>query len=516
MGSEGLVVQRDLPEKGKGPEALEVSGPRKGRSFGSSLPLGSVLGHTSCRSGGSDGVFSRRPPEQMPASIRSEDAMPESQPAPPSSLARRLQNRAQELIPGGCHTYAKGDDQYPEMAPPLLARGKGCHVWDVDGNEFVEYGMGLRAVTLGHAFPAVVDAVGESLAQGTNFTRPSVMEVECAERILAMIPRAEQVKFTKDGSTAVTAAVKLARAHTGRSRVVYCQDHPFFSYDDWFVASFQMSAGIPEEHRRLSLSFRYNDLPSLEALFEEHEGEIACVVMEAERTEPPREGFLRGVRELTRERGALLILDEMITGFRWHRGGAQEVYDLHPDLSAFGKGLANGFSCSALLGRREVMELGGWHHDRDRVFLLSTTHGAESVGLAAALATMDFYQREDVTARLHRQGKRLREGCTEAAKELGVEECFQVEGRDCNLVYTTRDEKGVRSQLFRTLFMQELIRRGILGPSFVVSYSHSDEDIDRTIEATRAALEVYRRGLESGVETVLEGRPVRPSDRKRG
>jgi len=249
---------------------------------------------------------------------------------------------------------------------------------------------------------------------------------------------------------------------------------------------------------------------------EEHEGQIACILMEAERTEPPQEGFLRQVQDLAHTHGALFVLDEMITGFRWHECGAQTLYDLQPDLSTFGKGLANGYACSALVGRREVMELGGWEHDRDRVFLLSTTHGAETPGLAAAMATIDFYRSHDVIGRLHEAGRRLREGCNEAARELGISDHFEVEGRDCNLIYTTRDASGVRSQPFRTLIMQELIRRGVLGPSFVVSYSHSDEDVDATIAATREALEVYRRGLESGVETVLEGRSVQPVDRRRG
>jgi glutamate-1-semialdehyde 2,1-aminomutase len=442
--------------------------------------------------------------------------MPELRPSRPSARGRELQCRAHGVIPGGSHTYAKGDDQFPEAAPPLIARGLGCHAWDIDGNEFIEYSMGLRAVTLGHAFEPVIRSVRNVLELGTNFTRPSPLELECAEKLLAMVPTAEQVKFTKDGSTAVTAAIKLARAHTGRPMVAYCADHPFFSYDDWFVSSFQMSAGIPDEHRRLSATFRYNDLDSLERVFVEHEGRVACVILEGERSEEPRDDFLRRAQELSRKNGALFVLDEMITGFRWHNGGAQAVYGLDPDLSAFGKGLANGFACSALVGRREVMELGGWEHGRDRVFLLSTTHGAESVGLAAAIATIDFYQQHEVIGRLHAAGKRLREGCNDAARDLGISDHFQVEGRDSNLIFTTRDQEGVRSQPFRTLFMQELVRRGVLGPSFVVSYSHSDQDIDLTIDATREALEVYRRGLESGVDTVLEGRPVQPVDRRRG
>jgi glutamate-1-semialdehyde 2,1-aminomutase len=431
-----------------------------------------------------------------------------------SARAQNLKRLAHELIPGGCHTYAKGDDQYPAAAPGFIARGEGCHVWDVDGNEYLEYGMGLRAVTLGHAFPPVVRAAARQMALGTNYTRPAAIEVECAEKLLGALQSGEQVKFAKDGSTVITAATKLARAHTGRDIVAFCADHPFYSYNDWFIGSWKMAAGIPDPYRSLTTTFRYNDIGSLREVFARYPGQIACVLLEPEREEPPRDGFLAAARELAHQHGALFILDEMITGFRWHRGGAQAVYGVQADLAGFGKALANGFAVSALVGRREVMELGGWSHDRDRVFLLSTTHGAETHALAAAIATVEVYEQEPVIATLDRQGQRLRRGCDEAAAALGLSGYFQVVGRPCNLVYVTRDAERNPSQKFRTLFMQEMIKQGVLAPSFVVSYSHSDADIDRTVDAVRRALIVYRRGLEDGIQTVLEGRPVRPVDRR--
>ena len=174
--------------------------------------------------------------------------------------------RLNELVPGGAHTYAKGSDQFPFLSPMVLARGNGCHVWDLDGNEFIEYGMGLRSVGLGHAFPAVVEAVRESLDLGTNFTRPSITELECAERFLELIPTADMVKFTKDGSTATTGALKIARKATGRDMVAVCADHPFFSYDDWFMSTTTADGGIPISERELTTSFAYNDLRSLELI----------------------------------------------------------------------------------------------------------------------------------------------------------------------------------------------------------------------------------------------------------
>ena len=159
------------------------------------------------------------------------------------------------MIPGGAHTYAKGDDQYPELAPGFIARGRGCHVWDVDGNEFIEYNMGLRAVTLGHAYPEVIEAAAEAMKHGTNFTRPSPLEVECAEELLGIIEGADMVKFTKDGSTATTAAITLARAITGRDKVALCIDHPFFSYNGWFIGMTPVDAGSQKAKRPFRLRF---------------------------------------------------------------------------------------------------------------------------------------------------------------------------------------------------------------------------------------------------------------------
>lgn len=421
--------------------------------------------------------------------------------------------RASALIPGGAHTYAKGDDQYPKLAPGFIARGKGCRVWDVDGNEYIEYGSGLRAVTLGHAYPAVVDAARRELENGGNFVRPSPLEVELAERVAEMIQGAERVKFGKHGSDATTAAVRLARAFTGRNKVAVCAQHPFFAVDDWFLGSTAMPAGVPQVVRDLTVKFDYNDLDSLRALFNRHAGQVACVMMEPERDVPPAAGYLPAVKELCHRNGALFVLDELITGFRWHTGGAQRVYDVVPDLSAFGKAMANGFSVSALVGRHDVMRLGGFDHDRERVFLLSTTHGGETHALAASLATLDAYAREDVIGHLHRQGERLRTGIHRIVEELRLTGHFELIGRPCNLVYATRGADRRPSQHFRALFLQETIRRGVLAPSFVVNYSHTDADIDATIERTGEALAVYRKALADGVEKHLVGGPTKPAFR---
>lgn len=428
----------------------------------------------------------------------------------PFSRGKQLAARLRQLVPGGCHTYAKGDDQYPELSPSLIARGKGCHVWDVDGNEFIEYGMGLRAVTLGHAYPRVVEAVRASLELGTNFTRPAPEELACAEAFLALIPGADMVKLTKDGSTATSAALKLARRATGRTLVAICAEHPFFSYDDWFIVTTTSDGGIPRVFAEQTVQFHYNDLASLRAQLAAHPGQIAAVFLEAARIEEPAPGFLADLVALCRAEGALVIFDETITGFRWHVGGAQGLYGVVPDLSIFGKGMANGFSQSALAGKRAFMRYGGRDQPDEDVFLLSTTHGVETPAVVAAMATMEVYRTEPVVEHLHRVGARLAEGLRQVSARHGLSDHVGPVGRACNLFFSTRDPAGKPSQPYRTLFLQEMIRRGVLGPSFVVSYSHQDDDIDRTIEAIDGALAVYQRAMSDGVDGLLVGPPSRP------
>ncbi|MER5948595.1 glutamate-1-semialdehyde 2,1-aminomutase [Streptomyces sp. NPDC001904] len=431
----------------------------------------------------------------------------------PRSLAAN--ERLHELIPGGAHTYAKGDDQYPEDLAPVISHGQGAQVWDVDGNRYVEYGSGLRSVSLGHAHPKVTEAVRRELDRGSNFVRPSILEVEAAECFLATVPTAEMVKFAKNGSDVTTAAVRLARAVTGRPRVAICADQPFFSVDDWFIGTTPMSSGIPDAINELTVAFPYGDLTATEELLTRYRGEIACLILEpAGHTEPPA-GYLAGLRELADRHGCVLVFDEMITGLRWSEAGAQGLYGVVPDLSTFGKALGNGFAVSALAGRRELMEHGGLRHSHDRVFLLSTTHGAETHSLAAAMAVLTTYKEEGITARLHALGERLAAGVREAAARAGVGDHVVVRGRASNLVFGTLDEKLRPSQEYRTLFLRELLAGGVLAPSFVVSSALTDADIDRTVDAVARACEVYRKALDAGDPTPwVGGRPVKPVFRR--
>ena len=361
-----------------------------------------------------------------------------------------------------------------------------------------------------------MEAAKSALCIGNNFNRPHELEVRCAEMLLELIPTGEMVKFTKDGSSVMTAAVKLARASTGRQRIALCSDSPFYSYDDWFMGMTGIDTGIPDKIKSLSCMFDYNNIQSLDVLFEQFAGEIACVVMEPARLIEPEDGFLEKVRQLCDKHSAVLIYDETLTGFRWHRHGAQHLYGVTPDLSCFGKAMANGFSLSALVGKRELMELGGLVQTAaDRVFLLSSTHGAESVALAAALETMRIYRDEPVVEHLHARGAQLREGFRSEAASAGVADHVRISGRDCSLMYSTVDQEGKPSQFFRTLFLQELCDHGVLAPTFYTSYSHTHDDIEKTLSALAATFRIYRQALNEGVDKYLRGPPSQSAYRKR-
>ena len=454
--------------------------------------------------------------QRMPDRTEPEQDLAAGAPRRRFSRSNDAQRRLHDLVPGGAHTYARGSDQYPENMAPVIARGAGARVEDLDGNWFVEYGMGLRAVTLGHGYEPVVDAVARAARAGVNFSRPSVWELRAAEQFVAQVPGVEMVKFAKNGSDVTTAAVKLARAATGRDLVAICGTQPFFSTDDWFIGTTSMAAGVPQAYRDLTVTFRYNDLDSVRRLLDANPGRIAALILEqATATVEPAQGFLEGLRALADVHGFVLIFDEMITGMRWALGGAQSVYGVRPDMSTWGKALGNGFSVSALAGRRDLMEQGGLNTDGSRPFLLSTTHGAETTGLAAYLAVADAYAERDVVGIMETQGERLRAGFAAAARDAGLAEQVTIMGRPSCLVFGTRDHEGNPSQAFRTLFIQELLDRGVLAQSLVISAAHTDEDVDLTVEAVRGALAVYARAIAAGTtDGFLRGRPVAPSMRE--
>jgi len=426
-----------------------------------------------------------------------------------------FQDRLLKVIPGGAHTYSRGYDQFPVNAPQILSRGKGAYVFDPDGNRFLDYGMALRAVNIGYAEEEIDAAAIKQIKNGNNLTRPSMIELEAAELLTELIDSADMVKFTKNGSTSVSAAVKLARAYTGRDLVARCAEHPFFSYDDWFIGSTSLTRGIPKDVIEKTKLFRYNDLASLEELIARHPGQIACVVLEPAATEEPEDGFLLRVQELCRKHGIVFVLDEMITGFRWHMKGAQHIYGVKPDLCTFGKAMANGFSVSCVAGRREIMELGSIEFEgRERLFLLSTTHGAEMCGLGAFVATMDFMQRNKVVEHLWDYGAKLTTMLQQRAEGHGISKNFKVGGVACSPYYLTLDTSGTNSLALRTLFSQEMVRNGVLMPWIALSYRHGEEELAATERAIDLTFAVYRKALDEGVDKYLKGPTIKPVFRK--
>jgi glutamate-1-semialdehyde 2,1-aminomutase len=426
-----------------------------------------------------------------------------------------LRERAHRVIPAGCHTYSKGDDQFPANAPSFITRGEGCYAFDPDGRRYLDWGMGLRTVILGHAYPRVTEAVTAELGRGTNFTRPSPVEVEFAEELVELIPCAEMVKFAKNGSDVTTAALRLARAATGRDLVAFPKEQPFLSVDDWFIGSTEMSSGVPEPIRKLSLTFQYGDARSLEQLFEHHPGAIAAVIMEAATISDPPPGYLERVRELTNAHGAVLVFDETITGFRWHLQGAQAFFGVTPDLATFGKALANGFAVSALVGRRELMELGGTSHDKERVFLLSTTHGGETHSLAAARATITELGEREASAHLWAIGRQLCDGLNAAAHQEQIADSFSAVGFPCSPVLSFVGRGAISSTELRTLFLQEMVAQEVLIPYVAPSLSHGSAEVDRTVEAAGAAFSTMRRALDDQlINEHLVGPPVKPVFRR--
>lgn len=425
------------------------------------------------------------------------------------------QERLLKSIPGGAHTYSKGFDQYPDNAPQILQRGKGAYVYDIDDNEFLDYGMALRSVCLGYSNPEVNSAAIEQIEYGNNLTRPSLIELQAAETLIDAIDSVDMVKFTKNGSTATSAAVKLARAYTGRVLVARCLEHPFFSYDDWFIGSTEVKKGVPLNIQKDTLIFNYNNIDSLEALFKKYPNQIACVILEPANFEHPKNNFLQNVRELCTKNNCVMILDEMITGFRWHIKGAQHYYQVTPDLCTFGKAMANGFSVAAVAGKREIMELGSIEKEgQERVFLLSTTHGAEMGPLAAFIKTYELLKKYDVINHCWEYGKNIKQSINQISKDLGIEKNFIVDGIDCQPIFLTFDNNGQSSLGFRTLFLQEMIKHNILFPCISMSYSHGEKEMQYTLQAIEESLQVYKKALQNGLEKYLHSRIIKPVFRR--
>ena len=425
------------------------------------------------------------------------------------------QDRLLKSIPGGAHTYSRGYDQFPANAPQILEKGSGAYTYDVDGNKYLDYGMALRAVNLGYANKEVNQAAIRQIENGNNLTRASIIELEAAELLIDMIDSVDMVKFTKNGSTATTAAIKLSRAYTNRHLVVRCAEQPFFSYDDWFIGSTPMRKGIHQGDVDSTKMFNYNNIESLEKLFKEYPNKISCVILEPSTSEHPKDNFLHKVKELCHKNGAVFILDEMITGFRWHMKGAQYYYNIEADLCTFGKAMANGFSVAAVAGKRKIMQQGSIEFaGTERMFMLSTTHGAEMNGLGAFIETMKFMKEKKVVEYLWDYGRKLIKLMNDTAKKYGIEKNFIAGGIECSPYYLTFDKDGQSSLGLRTLFSQEMIKNGVLIPWIAISYAHGEKELKLTKIALEKTFKVYKKAVDEGYEKYLVGDVIKPVFRK--
>lgn len=448
------------------------------------------------------------------------------------NINEMYRRRLHQVIPGGAHTYSRGDDQFPSNAPSILERSEGAYAYAPDGRKFIDYSMGLRSVNVGYGNKEISDACYVEMLKGNNLARASVTELNAAELLAELIPSVDMVKFAKHGSTVTTAAVKLARAYTGRKYIAAPVEHPFYSFDDWFIGSTVVQKGVPEEIRQLTLHFHYNSIESLQQLFDQYPGQIACVITEAATHIKPattngeaeiadnlrpamQHNFLHQVQELCRKNDAVFIIDEMITGFRWHLQGAQTFYGIEPDLCTFGKAMANGFALAALCGKREIMQIGGiLDEGKERVFLTSTTHGAEMSALGAFIKTVEVLKRDNVIGHVWSYGNKIVSGMNDIAKELGIADHFYVDGYACSPNYVTKNKAGEVSLAMRTLFSQEMINNNVLMPFIALSFAHKEAELDQTLTAVRAALKVYRNALDNGIDAYLKSPVIRPVFRK--
>ena len=417
-------------------------------------------------------------------------------------------DRAKQVIPAVTQTLSKGPTQFVQGVSPIyLQRGLGSHVWDVDGNEYIDYPGALGPNILGYAYPGTIQAIVSQLADGINFSLMHPLEVEVAELLVEVIPCAEMVRFGKNGSDVTTAAVRVSRAYTGRSKVAVCGYH---GSQDWFLATVSRNKGVPRFNDDLALPWRYNDIGSLENLFESRPNEIAAVIMEPVTFVEPQPGFLESVQKITHDSGAVLIFDEVKTGFRIALGGAQEHYGIVPDLACFGKAMANGMPVSALVGRADIMR------ELEEVFF-SITFGGETLSLAAMKATIEDIRAFDVIAHLWRQGAKLKRAYNEMAAKLGLTEATSCEGLDAKSAVQFYDYGGYSGMELKSLFQQEVIQRGILfNGEHMLCLSHSDEDIERTTHAYREALAILKVAVESNrLLEHLKGPPLESIIRNR-
>lgn len=414
--------------------------------------------------------------------------------------SEQLLERALQTIPLASQTFSKSKIQFPEGASPFfLEKGKGSKVWDVDGNEYIDFMNGLLCISLGYADEDVNNAVCAQIQNGTSFSLPHRLEMEVAEKLVSMIPCAEKVRFGKNGTDATSGAIRLARAYTDKEIVLVCGYH---GWQDWYIGSTTRDLGVPKTTKELTKAFVYNDIESLKKLVDLYKGEIAAVIMEPMNVEYPNPGYLESVRQITKKEGIVLIFDETITGCRLAKGGAQELFNVTPDLATFGKGIANGFPLSAVVGKSEVMDL------MEDIFF-SGTFGGETASLAAAKVVLSKIDELDIPSAVNKIGIYLLKNLEHLIKSLNCESFLSTAGHPSWSFLLISSVSGYSSCEINTLFMQEMLKRGILTTgSHNISYSHTLKDIDDLLVCYKQVFPILKEAIET--QTLLEKLNCKP------
>ena len=411
----------------------------------------------------------------------------------------KLWNKAEDIIMNGTQLYSKmASVGVKGVSPIYFEKGEGAYAWDLEGKKYIDYTMGIGACFVGYNNPKVKEAIKKKLEVGTIFSLPNTLEVEAAETLVDIIPCAEMVRFLKTGSEATQAAVRIARAYTGRDIIIKGHYH---GWHEWCLANTEKNGGIPKQYKDTVFEIKYNDIETVEKLFKEHPNKIACVIIEPFEIEMPKNNYLHKLRKITQENGALLIFDEVVTGFRFSLGGAQQYFGVTPDIATFGKAMGGGMPLSAIVGKKEIMEKA-----KDKIFV-STTFGGELLSLAAFLAVVDILKTEPVHERIFEIGSKLKEGFNERAKKHGSKiECV---GLGPRLEFKYRNLSGENDDKVKTLFMQEVVKRGIYFVwNMLPSYKISDEDIDYTLKVFDESLKITTDAeKENKVSQMLEGEP---------
>ena len=422
---------------------------------------------------------------------------------PDISESNKLFERSEGLIPAYSQLLAKGPTQWTKgIAPKYLRRGKGSHVWDIDGNEYIDFNMGIGPIVLGYCYEKVDEAIRKQIEDGITFSLTHPLEVELSEKVSSVIPNAESVRFSKTGCDVTSAAVRLARAFTKREKVLCCGYH---GWHDWYISVTDRNAGIPKFMEQLTYTVNYNDIDSV---IQSIDSDIACIILEPFVFEEPKDNFLHELQEVCKKNGSLLIFDEMWTGFRVALGGAQEFFEIKPDLATYSKAIANGMPLSVLTGRRDVMNL----LDKDVFFF--TTFGGEALSMAAAIATIDEIKEKNVPDYLSEKGKLLKDGYNAIVEKLGID-YSSCSGYNCRTIITF-DAKAGNPLEMKTLVQQEMIKRGVLWGGFHnMCFSHSYNDIEYTLKVYEEVLQILKKAIEEkNVKGYLKGELLEPVFRK--